>query len=111
VTYTQLALSAVAVVLVWDVAIVRTALVRRKSFWISYAIMLGFQLIMNGVLAGVPVVRYAPSAITGHRIVYAPVEDLLFGFAMILLTLSTWVWLGRGRLRPGPPRRSEPSTH
>jgi hypothetical protein len=47
------------------------------------------------VLTGVPVVRYDPNVIIGWRIAYAPVEDLLFGFALVLLTLSTWVWLGR----------------
>ena len=49
----------------------------------------------NGVLTGRGIVRYDPDAIIGLRIVYAPVEDLLFGFALVLLTLSMWVWLGR----------------
>jgi lycopene cyclase domain-containing protein len=42
------------------------------------------------------VVRYNPDAILGLRIVYAPVEDLAFGFALVLTTLSVWVRLGRG---------------
>jgi lycopene cyclase domain-containing protein len=102
VTYTELALTAVAVVVLVDLAALRTRLLRRKAFWTAYAIVLCFQLLVNGVLTGVPVVRYAPSAITGARFVYAPVEDLLFGFAMVLLSLSMWVWLGRqhrGRTR------------
>ena len=96
VTYTGLVvLAVVAVVVVVDGAILRTNLVRRKAFWTSYAIILACQLIVNGVLTGVPVVRYNADAIIGWRVAYAPVEDLLFGFAMVLLTLSTWVWLGR----------------
>jgi lycopene cyclase domain-containing protein len=95
VTYTGLVVLAVAAVAVVDGAILRTNLVRRKAFWTSYAIILACQLIVNGVLTGVPVVRYDADAIIGWRVAYAPVEDLLFGFAMVLLTLSTWVWLGR----------------
>jgi lycopene cyclase domain-containing protein len=94
VTYTQLSLVAVAAVVIIDLGVTRTKLVLRKAFWTAYAIVLGFQLIVNGVLTAVPVVRYEPAAITGLRVVYAPIEDLLFGFAMVVLTLSTWVWRG-----------------
>jgi len=95
VTYTGLVVLAVAAVVVVDGAILRTNLVRRKAFWTSYAIILACQLIVNGLLTGLKIVRYERSTIVGLRIGYAPVEDLLFGFAMVLLTLSTWVWLGR----------------
>lgn len=82
----------------------RTNLLRRKAFWTAYAIVLFVQLIVNGVLTGLPIVRYDSDTIIGLRIAYAPVEDLLFGFAMVLLTLSTWVWLGR-RTAAAPSRR------
>jgi lycopene cyclase domain-containing protein len=95
VSYTQLALVAVVVVVVLDLVVARTRLVTRKAFWTAYAIVLAFQLIVNGVLTGVPAVRYDSAAVIGLRIAYAPVEDLLFGFSMILLTLTSWVWLGR----------------
>jgi lycopene cyclase domain-containing protein len=103
-TYTGLAGLAIAAVVVIDGLVLRTNLVRRKAFWTSYAIIVAFQLLVNGVLTGLPVVRYNPAAILGWRIGYAPVEDLLFGFAMVLLTLSMWVWLGR-RARAGNVRR------
>jgi hypothetical protein len=35
-------------------------------------------------------VQYSPSEIIGRRLAGAPIEDLLFGFSMILLTLSLW---------------------
>jgi lycopene cyclase domain-containing protein len=77
-------------------------LLRSKAFWTAYAIMLFFQLIVNGVLTDLPVVRYDPDAIIGWRIAHAPVEDVLFGFALVLITLTTWVRLGeRGRRRAG----------
>ena len=85
-----------------DLLVLRTRLVTRRTWWVSYAIVLFFQLITNGVLTGRRVVRYDPDAILGLRIVYAPVEDLLFGFAMVLLTLSVWVWLGRRGIQYRP---------
>ena len=94
-TYTTLSFVGVAVVLLVDSALLRTGLVRRRVFWTAYAIVLCFQLVVNGILTGRRVVTYDTDTITGLRIVYAPVEDLLFGFALILLTLSVWVWLGR----------------
>jgi hypothetical protein len=56
------------------------------------------------VLTGTHRVIYSPSAIAGGtstpfvgdgRVVFAPFEDLLFGFALVLQTLSWWVWWGR----------------
>jgi lycopene cyclase domain-containing protein len=101
VTYTQLALLGVATAVLTDTALLRTRLLRRRIFWAAYAIILFFQLIANGILTGRHVVRYDPATILGPRIAYAPVEDLLFGFALVTLTLSAWVWLGR---RATPPR-------
>ncbi|MCW6008532.1 lycopene cyclase domain-containing protein [Micromonospora sp. CPCC 205371] len=97
-TYTVAALLGVAGALVVDLFVLRTRLVRRLVFWATYPIVLTFQLLSNGILTGRDVVRYDPNAIIGLRIVYAPVEDLLFGFALVLLTLSIWT-----RLRPTAP--------
>jgi lycopene cyclase domain-containing protein len=105
VTYTVLALIGVGGAALVDQAVWRTNLLRRKAFWTAYGLMLFFQLVVNGVLTGLPVVRYDRQAITGVRFVNAPVEDLLFGFAMIVLTLSTWVWLGRQAIGDGSSTR------
>src|SRR3712207_9251663 len=50
---------------------------------------------MNGVLTGLGVVTYDPDTIWGPRIAYPPVEDLLFGFAMVTLTLASWAAVNR----------------
>lgn len=94
-TYTASAVLGLAGAAVVDLAVLRTRLLTRKVFWTAYAIVLFFQLVVNGILTGRHIVDYNAHAILGMRIAYAPVEDLLFGFAMVLLTLSTWVWLGR----------------
>ena len=96
-TYTVAALLGVAGALAADLLVLRTRLVTRAVFWAAYPIVLVFQLLSNGILTGRRIVIYDPAAIIGWRIAYAPVEDLLFGFAMVLLTLSLWVALGRRR--------------
>jgi hypothetical protein len=122
VTYTQLALVGVVAVVLLDVVVLRTRLVTRRVFWVAYAIVAVFQLITNGVLTGFGIVRYDGDAIMGSstptdvappflgdgRIAFAPLEDLLFGFVLILLTQALWVWLGRRGVErtpySGPPR-------
>ena len=94
-SYSALAVVAVVAVLVVDLAVYRTRLVTRRVFWATYAIVLVFQLLMNGVLTGRGVVTYDPGAIWGPRVAYAPVEDLLFGFAMVTLTLASWAAVNR----------------
>ncbi|HJQ42656.1 MAG TPA: lycopene cyclase domain-containing protein [Jatrophihabitantaceae bacterium] len=106
-SYTLLSLLGVLGALVLDLLVLRTTLVRRRAFWTAYAIVLGFQLLVNGVLTGIPVVRYDESQIVGWRIAYAPVEDLLFGFALVTVTLATWVWLGRTQRRAVRAARAE----
>ena len=94
-SYSALAVTAVVAVLVVDLAVLRTRLVTRRVFWATYAIVVVFQLLVNGVLTGLDVVTYDPAAVWGPRIAYAPVEDLLFGFAMVTLTLASWAAVNR----------------
>ena len=116
-TYTQLAVAGVLATIALDLWVLRTRLLRRRVFWVSYAIIVFFQLVTNGVLTGLRIVRYDGDAILGSdlpvflgdgRIAYAPVEDLLFGFALVVQALAWWVFWGRRGLqrepRSGPPR-------
>ena len=99
-TYTMAVAAGIVGVLVLDLVVLRTRLVRRRVFWASYPIVLAFQLLFNGILTGRGVVRYDPDAILGPRLVYAPVEDLVFGFALVLSALALWVWWGRRGVDP-----------
>jgi lycopene cyclase domain-containing protein len=113
VTYTQAALLGVVGTVVLDLLVLRTRVLLGKNFWIAYAIVVVFQLITNGILTGRGIVYYASDAVAGTgsgpgetppflghgRIAYAPVEDLLFGFALVVQTLSWWAFWGRW-LRP-----------
>ena len=91
-SYTVAAALGVLAALALDTFGLRTRLIGRRVFWVSYAIIVVGQLAVNGVLTARGVVRYDPAAILGPRIVYAPVEDLAFGFALVLTTLSLWMW-------------------
>ena len=121
-TYTQLGIVAVILMLIVDLWLLRTRLVTRRIFWVSYAIIVFFQLITNGMFTGFGIVKYDGAAIIGSsspevgpppfigdgRLAYAPVEDLLFGFAIVLMSLSLWIWWGRRGVQrtpmAGPPR-------
>jgi lycopene cyclase domain-containing protein len=108
-TYTQLGVVAVVAMIVVDLWVLRTRLVRRRVFWTAYAIILFFQLVTNGMFTGFGIVKYHDEAIIGStspasgpppfigdgRLAFAPVEDLMFGFALVLLSLSLWIFLGR----------------
>ncbi len=102
--YTGAAVVAVVAVVLMDLWVLRTRVVLTLQWWLSYVIILVFQLLTNGWLTGRGIVRYRPDVIIGGRtadffgdgrIAYAPVEDLGFGFALVLLTVIVWV-----RLRP-----------
>lgn len=103
-TYTVAALLGVLGAVVLDLAVLRTKLLSRKVFWASYAIILFFQLLVNGILTGQRLVGYSAHAIAGGatpqffgdwHVAYAPVEDLLFGFSLVVQTLAWWIWWGR----------------
>ena len=115
-TYTQLAVTGVVIVVLLDLFVFRTRLVTRKAFWVSYAIIFFFQLITNGMFTGFGIVKYDGDAIVGSaspvtgappfigdgRIAFAPFEDLMFGFSLILLSLSLWVLFGRWGINQTP---------
>lgn len=94
-TYTTLALLGVGIAIVLDLFILRTRLLATARFWFAWGILVFFQLITNAWLTGRGIVQYDPDVIIGLRIAFAPVEDLAFGFALIVLTLSIWRALRR----------------
>jgi lycopene cyclase domain-containing protein len=107
-SYTVLSGLGVVLTIVLDLVVLRSRVLTRRTFWVAYAIVLAFQLLTNAVLTGRQVVRYDPGTIVGPRIAYAPVEDLLFGFALVTQTLAWWVFWGRRGVQrapgAGPPR-------
>ena len=96
--YTALAalsvMGPVAVEIFW----LHTGIFRRAQYWIAMVIVYCFHVLVDGWLTklSAPIVIYDERQITGVRVPWdIPVEDYLFGFAMITLTLMLWVRLGQ----------------
>jgi lycopene cyclase domain-containing protein len=111
-TYTLAAVLGVVGAVLVDLVLLRTRLLATSRWWMAYAIVVFFQLLSNGWLTGRGIVRYDSDAILGSshitflgdgRLVWAPVEDLLFGFALVLLACSAWV--RAGAVSGSPPDR------
>ena len=123
-TYTQLAIAAVVIATSLDYSVFKTRLIQQKIFWISYAIIIGFQSLTNGLFTGLQIVKYRDFAILGSdspidspppflgdgRLFFAPIEDVGFGFSIVLLSLSIWVFVQKKssdrEIVAGPPRTS-----
>ncbi len=71
----------------------RTGLFRRPAYWLSMLIVIGFQILVDGWLTklSAPIVMYNDQQITGIRFPFdIPVEDFLFGFALVTAVLLLW---------------------
>ena len=94
-SYSAIAVLALIASGVLDLFVVKSDLLKKKVFWTSYAIILPFQLLTNWWLTSRNIVMYSDDAIFGLRLASAPVEDLLFGFSLLLGVLSMWIYWGR----------------
>lgn len=91
--YTVPATAAVVIVCVWEAKILHTGLFRKLGYWLTMLIVLAFQILVDGWLtkSTAPIVLYEPRHNSGISIPWdIPVEDFLFGFAMVTATLLLW---------------------
>lgn len=98
--YTLPAIVAVVIVCVLELAVLRTGLFRKPAYWISMVIVVGFQILMDGWLTklSAPIVIYNERHTSGLRFPWdIPVEDFLFGWAMVTAVLLIWVKQGQKR--------------
>ena len=96
--YTLLAVASVLATLAVERWWLRTGLLRTAQYWISMAIVLFFMVLVDGWLTklSAPIVLYDEAQTTGLRFPWdIPVEDFLFGFSMVTLTMLVWLRLGR----------------
>jgi lycopene cyclase domain-containing protein len=102
--YTVGAVVMVAVVAAVELFILRSGIFRSRYYWIALAIIYFFQAFVNGWLTRLsdPSVLYSPEMIVGSRFPFdSPVEDLLFGWAMVTLAIAGWVRWGPRREQMG----------
>jgi lycopene cyclase domain-containing protein len=112
VEYTWAAVAGVVAVVAVELLWLRTGVFRRVTFWVAYAVILFFQVLVDGWLTklSAPIVAYNPDKLSGIRVPFdIPVEDYLFGFALIALTIILWERAGRRRPH-GPGGRAGGST-
>jgi lycopene cyclase domain-containing protein len=98
-TYTQIAVVSFLLAIFFDLKVTKIHLFTRRVFWTSYAIIVPFQFVTNWWLTSRNIVMYKPESIIGLRIASAPVEDLFFGFSLLLSVLSLWVYIGKKNQR------------
>jgi len=92
--YTLPAIISVIVVCVLEFAVLRTGLFRKPAYWISMVIVFGFQILIDGWLTklSAPIVIYNEKHTSGVRFPWdIPVEDFLFGWALVTAVLLLWV--------------------
>lgn len=97
--YTLPAVLATVFVVLWELRVLHTGLFAKPAYWISMVIVTGFQIPVDGWLTKLdaPIVIYDDSHTIGVRFPWdIPVEDFLFGFAMVTAVLLLWE---RARLR------------
>jgi lycopene cyclase domain-containing protein len=94
-TYTFLAIAAVIATFLLERWVIRSGVFAHYAFAPAYLIVVFFQLVTNGYLTGMGIVLYSEPGILGIRIANAPLEDLLFGFALVVLSMAVWLRLGQ----------------
>jgi lycopene cyclase domain-containing protein len=91
--YTVLAVVAVAGVTVLEAVWLRTGLLRRRAYLVTMSMMAIGQIFVDGWLTkqSAPIVVYDDERTTGVRVPWdIPIEDFLFGFALLTAVLLLW---------------------
>ena len=92
--YTILSILSVTLALITG-ALLKANLLKRKLFWFFILVILFFKFIVNGYLTGKNIVIYNPEFFMGLRIGSIPLEDFIFGFSMVSLTIIFWEYFKR----------------
>ena len=87
--YTLLSLISVLLTLYLD-KISHINLLKKKEYYVFILIIIFFKILVNGYLTGKQIVMYRPRFFLGLRIGSIPLEDFLFGFSMVTLTIIFW---------------------
>jgi len=96
--YPLMALAAAVLVVVLEVAVLRTGLFRRSSYWVTMLIVSAFMIPVDGWLTklSAPIVVYEPDDVSGWRPIWDILgEEFAYAFALLTLVLLCWEWLGR----------------
>jgi len=67
-----------------------TRVVFRSVFWLFMLVIFCFKLAVNGYLTAALIIIYNTRFFSGSRLGSIPLEDFLFGFSMVALTIIFW---------------------
>ena len=87
--YTGLALSFLGLAVLLD-QLLKTNLILEKRFYLYLSLVLLFTLIFNGYLTWRPVVTYGVDYQLDFRIITIPVEDFVYGTALIIMNTAIY---------------------
>lgn len=87
--YTILSVLSVLLTIFLD-KISKVRILFKKEYYIFLLVILFFKFLVNGYLTGKNIVMYNPDFFLGIRIGSIPIEDFLFGFSMVTMTIIFW---------------------
>ncbi len=88
-----MAIAAAGGVVAAELTWLRTGIFRLKAYWVTMAIVVGFQVVVDGWLTKLssPIVAYSADEFSGWRFpLDIPMEDFLFGFALVTSAILLW---------------------
>lgn len=91
--YTAAAVVAVAAVVAHELVVRRSGVFGWRPYWLAMGVCVSFMVPVDGWLTklSAPIVRYDPGAHVLGRFPWdIPVEDFLFGFALLTTVLARW---------------------
>lgn len=68
----------------------RMRILKRREFYVFIITIFLFKLVVNGYLTSKQIVVYNSRFFLGIRLGSIPLEDFLFGFSMVTLTIIFW---------------------
>jgi lycopene cyclase domain-containing protein len=76
-------------------AVLRTGLLKNKLYFLFLLVIFFLKLAVNGFLTHSRTVMYDPRFYLGVRFGSIPVEDFLFGFSMVTVSIALWEYYKR----------------
>ena len=96
--YPGFSVLAAVVVVVLELKVFKTGLFRQKAYWIAMAIVVAFQIPVDGWMTklSAPIVVYNSEVLSGWRWpLDIPTEEFVYAWAMLTLALLLWERAGR----------------
>ena len=100
--YTLGALAAAITAILFELAVCKSGIFLKRYFWITLLIVFAFQVPVDGWLTKLssPIVAYNHLDFLGIRFPFSiPIEDFIYGFALVTPTISIWERLGTNNKR------------